>query len=505
MALPLSEQTLAALGQDVGVPAYDRRGLAPGILHIGLGNFHRSHMAVYLDRLLERGEAHDWAIVGSGVMPADTRMRRRLQQQDWLSTIVDLDPGGSSARVVGAMVDFVPVAPAAIVKALCDPRIRIVSLTITEGGYFLDTATGRFDLDHPRIRADAAAPAQPRTLFGMLVRALAERRARGLGPFTVLSCDNLPGNGAVTRSVVVGLAELIDPDLAAWIRREVTFPNSMVDCITPRTTARERELVCHRFGIRDAAPVVCEPFRQWVVEDRFCAGRPPWENVGVQFVDDVSRHETMKLRILNAGHASIAYLAALLGYRHVHHAMADPDIRDWLLALQQREIIPLLKEVEGVDYQAYLDSVLERFGNAEVGDTVARLCANGSTRQPKFVLPAIRDALARGRPIEGLALELALWCHSCRKAGEGHGVPALSDPLSSRLKEGARRARRDPQAFLAVREIFDDLVDSRALLAALTGWLAVIHDHGPRAAVRRYVDSGAHSVSSFHTSNAGSS
>ncbi|AXY41040.1 mannitol dehydrogenase family protein [Halomonas sp. JS92-SW72] len=500
MALPLSQKSLAALGQDVGVPAYDRRGLAPGILHIGLGNFHRSHMAVYLDRLLERGEAHDWAIIGSGVMPADARMRKRLQQQDWLTTIVDLDPGGSSARVVGAMVDFVPVEPAAIVKALCDPRIRIVSLTITEGGYFLDTATGRFDASHPRIRADAAAPSAPRTLFGMLVKALAERRARGLGPFTVLSCDNLPGNGNITRHIVVGLAELIDPDLADWIRREVTFPNSMVDCITPRTTARERELVSRRFGIRDAAPVVCEPFRQWVVEDRFCAGRPRWETVGVQFVDDVSRHETMKLRILNAGHASIAYLAALLGYRHVHRAVADPDIRDWLLALQQREIIPLLEKADGVDYRAYLEGVLERFGNAEVGDTVARLCASGSTRQPKFVLPVIRDALARGRPIEGLALELALWCHFCRKAGEGHGVPALSDPLSSRLREGARRASRDPQAFLGVREIFHDLVDSRELLTALAGWLAVIDDRGARSAVRRYVVTGAHGASSFQTS-----
>jgi mannitol 2-dehydrogenase len=444
-------------------------------------------MAMYLDRLFERGEAHDWAIIGSGVMPADARMRRRLKKQDCLSTIVDLEPGAISARVVGSMVDFVPVAPAAIVKALSDPRIRIVSLTITEGGYFLDAATGLFDARHPRILADAEAPAHPRTVFGMMVKALADRRANGQSPFTVLSCDNLPGNGDVTRRSVVGLAERIDPDLAAWIMREVTFPNSMVDCITPRTTARERALMSRRFGIEDAAPVVCEPFRQWVVEDRFCAGRPPLEKVGVQLVEDVTSHETMKLRILNAGHASIAYAAALLGYRHVHHAMADTDIRDWLLALQQREIIPALAEIEGVEYGVYLERVVERFCNAEIGDTVSRLCANGSTRQPKFILPAIRDALGRCQPVEGLALELALWCHYCRTAGEAWKVPALSDPLSARLKEGGRDATRQPRAFLEMREVFQDLAESRELLTTFARWLALIDDQGVRAAIRRYV------------------
>lgn len=487
MSLPLSQQTLAALGQDVGVPAYDRRRLRPGVLHIGLGNFHRSHMATYLDRLFTRGEALDWAVIGAGVMPADVRMRRRLHRQDWLSTVVDLHPEGSSARVVGAMVDFVPAASAAIVRALVDPGVRIVSLTITEGGYFLNPATGRFDAAHPRILADAAAPRRPGTLFGMLVKALAERRARGLGPFTVLSCDNLPGNGEVTRSAVVGLAERVDRDLATWIRREVSFPNTMVDCITPRTTARERELVSRRFGIEDAAPVVCEPFRQWVVEDRFCAGRPPLERVGVEFVDEVSGHETMKLRLLNAGHASIAYVAALLGYRYVHLAMADADIRDWLIALEMREIMPALEKIEGVSYPAYLAWVVKRFDNAEIGDTVLRLCANGSTRQPKFILPAIRDALGRGLPVEGLALELALWCHYCRVAGDSSQVAALSDPLSTRLKAGAQESVQDPRAFLEVREVFNDLAKSRRLMGAFAKWLDIIDGRGVRAAIRRYV------------------
>lgn len=505
MALPLSQQTLAALGPDVGVPAYDRRRLCPGVLHIGLGNFHRSHMATYLDRLFERGEAHDWAVIGAGVMPADVRMRRRLRAQDWLSTVVDLHPEGSSARVVGAMVDFVPVASAAIVRALADPGVRIVSLTITEGGYFLDPATGRFDATHPRILADAADPRRPGTLFGMLVKALAQRRARGHPPFTVLSCDNLPGNGAVTRSAVVGLAERVDRDLAAWIRREVSFPNAMVDCITPRTTARERELV-NRFGIEDAAPVVCEPFRQWVVEDRFCAGRPPLERVGVEFVDEVSGHETMKLRLLNAGHASIAYVSALLGYRQVHTAMGDPDIHEWLGALQEREILPALRPVEGLDYHAYRKRIVERLRNPEIGDTVSRLCANGSTRQPKFILPALRDSLGRGLPMAGLALELALWCHYCRVADDTPGLPPLDDPLASRLRAEAREAARSsPRAFLGIREVFHDLAEFHGLRTAFAAWLGIIEAGGPRAAIRRYIDRGDHRSSSRQTSKAGSS
>lgn len=492
MALTLSNQTLAALGEGVCRPGYERHRLSPGILHIGLGNFHRSHLATYLEQLFNQGVAHQWAVVGAGVKLADARMRRRLQAQDWLSTVVDLDPAGSSARVVGAMVDFVPVAASAILQALLNPAIRIVSLTITEGGYFLDPASGRFDARHPRILADMATPRTPRTLFGILIRALAERRAQGLGPFTVLSCDNLRGNGEVTRDVVLGLAEGIDAELAAWIRREVSFPNSMVDCITPQTGERERALVRKRFGIKDAAPVVCEPFRQWVVEDRFCAGRPPLEQAGVEFVEDVAAHETMKLRLLNASHASLAYVAALLGYQQVHAAVSDPDIRDWLLALQDREILPTLSSAAGLDYREYRARIMRRLCNPEMGDTVARLCASGSARQPKFILPALRDAMDKRLPIRGLALELALWCQYCRLADETPDMPGLVDALAERLKPAAHDASAMPLAFLGIDEIFSHLGESAELQAAFAGWLALIERRGPRAAICRYRDQGSH-------------
>jgi mannitol 2-dehydrogenase len=279
---------------------------------------------------------------------------------------------------------------------MTDPRIRIVSLTVTEGGYYIDGATGKLAVGNQEIRADAANPRTPKTFFGMIIKALAARRAAGVPNFAVLSCDNLPGNGDLTRACVTGLARLSDPGLADWIATEVAFPNSMVDCITPATTDRERNLVKEQFGLDDAVPVVCEPFRQWVIEDHFPSGRPPLERVGVEFVEDVARHELMKLRILNAGHASMCYAAALLGHYFVHDAMSDADIAAWLSALLEREAIPALQPLPGVDYLAYRDTVLKRFANPRIGDTIPRLAKDGSDRQPKFILPTLQDALDAG-------------------------------------------------------------------------------------------------------------
>lgn len=265
MAATLSQSMLSDLPDHVGRPGYDRGALKPGILHVGIGNFHRAHMAFYLDRLFDTGEGHDWALIGAGVRPGDAAMRDRLAAQDWLTTVVELDPKGLSARVIGSMVDFVEVDPARVIAAMADPAIRIVSLTITEGGYYVDAKTDGFDAAHPDIAHDADNPDAPRTVFGMILAALRARRAAGEAPFTVMSCDNLPENGHVCARTVTELAQLSDPGLAEWIRQNVAFPNSMVDCITPATSDRERALVRDKFGIIDAAPVVCEPFRQWVL------------------------------------------------------------------------------------------------------------------------------------------------------------------------------------------------------------------------------------------------
>ncbi len=487
MATPLSLDALASLPETVGRPAYARARLSPGILHVGVGNFHRAHMAVYLDTLFAMGRDHDFAILGAGVRPGDAAMRERLKAQDWLTTVVELDPTGLSARVTGAMVDFVPVDPEAIVAAMSDPRIRIVSTTVTEGGYYVDAATDGFAAHHPDMVADAAAPDAPRTVFGMVLAALRRRRDAGTPPFTFLSCDNLPENGHVASRTVTGLARLQDPAFAEWVAGNVAFPNSMVDCITPATSERERALVRDRFGIEDAAPVACEPFRQWVLEDNFPQGRPALEAVGAEFVADVAPYELMKLRILNGGHAAIAYPGALLGHHFVHDAMADPRIAAWLDALTRREIQPTLAPIPGVSYDAYREKIAERFSNPEVGDTIPRLALDGSNRQPKFILPTLRDALARGLPHEGLALEVALWCRYCAGTDDaGNAIPVNDDNWED-LKARAEDAREDPGAFLGNALVFGDLGRDPRFAASFGRQLRSLLERGVEATLGSYV------------------
>lgn len=486
MSQPLTEAALPRLDDAIHRPGYDRAALRPGILHVGVGNFHRAHMAWYLDRLFEAGRDHDWAILGAGVRPGDALMRERLAAQDWLTTLVELDPAGLSARVLGSMTGFVPVDPAATIAAMTDPAIRIVSLTITEGGYYVDAKTDGFDAAHPDMAHDAANPGAPRSVFGMILAALRARRDAGTPPFTVMSCDNLPENGQVCAATVAGLAEMSDPAFARWVHENVAFPNSMVDCITPATSDRERALVRDRFGILDAAPVVCEPFRQWVLEDNFPQGRPALEEVGAEFVADVSRHELMKLRILNGGHAAIAYPSALLGHHFVHDAMADPQIARWLKTLEQAEIVPTLQPIPGVSYDDYLTLIVSRFSNPEIGDTIPRLCLDGSNRQPKFILPTLRDRLAAGAPIDGLALELAFWCRYCEGTAEdGTPIPPNDDNAET-LRERALAARDNPAAFLQNRAVFGDLGGDPRLNAVFATQLTRLRDRGVREALSAY-------------------
>lgn len=480
----LSPALLDRLPPSVRRPGYDRARLAAGILHIGVGNFHRAHMAAYLDDLFARGQDLDWAVVGAGLMPGDARQRARLAPQDWLYTLVELDGTRKDARVIGALIDFVAAGAEAIARRMAEPDIRIVSLTVTEGGYFTNARTGGFDAEHPDILADAKAPDAPRTVFGALLKGFRLRRAQGLSAPTILSCDNLEGNGAVTRSALVGLARLADPALADWVEAEVACPNGMVDRITPATSAAEIRMVEEAFGYHDASPVVCEPFRQWVLEDHFPLGRPTLEAVGAQFVEDVAPYERMKLRILNAGHAAIAYPAALLGHTHVHEAMADPDIAAWLSGLMRREVIPVLPPIPGESYEAYLETCARRFANPGVRDTIARLCQDGSSRQPKFVLPTIQDALRQGAPVDGLALEVAFWCHYVATA------EALDDPRADRIRPAARATRDDPTAFLGLAEIFGPLAANARFAEAFGRQIGRLWTGSPREVLRAYLGQG---------------
>ncbi len=489
MSQSLSLANLSALPSGIARPNYDRAALRPGILHIGVGNFHRAHQAVYLDDLFNRGRNLDWALLGAGVRSGDEAMRRALEPQDWLTTVVELEPGANAARITGSMVGFVPVGEDAggIVEALDDPGLRIVSLTVTEGGYCIDPATNSFNPEHPEIRYDAAHMGAPKGVFGVLVAALGRRRERGLAPFTVMSCDNIPHNGQVARDAVAGLADLVDPALGAFVREGVAFPNSMVDRITPATTDRERSILTERFGIRDNWPVFCEPFRQWVLEDNFPTGRPDLEEVGVTFTPHVAAFELMKLRILNGGHAAIAYPAALLGIHFVHDAMADPLVRGFLDKLEQDEIIPCVPPVPGVSLRDYYGLIAHRFANPDVGDTIPRLAQDGSNRQPKFILPSTRDRLKAGADVTGLALESALWCRYCAATTDAGEPIALNDPNAHRLTPAALAAKEDPAAFLGLRDIFGDVADAPLFRERFETALRGLWRDGTRATLQRYL------------------
>ena len=470
-------------------PAYDRARLTPGIVHIGLGNFHRAHLAVYMDDLFAMGQDHDWAIIGAGVRPADGRMRAALRAQDHLSTVIELDPTGRSARRIGSMIDFLPVEAdnASLITAMSRPEIRIVSLTITEGGYFVDGA-GQFDSTAPEIVADSANPARPATAFGAIVAALKARRAAGVAPFTVLSCDNLPGNGKAARAAVVGTARLSSPELADWIHRTVAFPNSMVDRITPATGPRELAIAAE-FGLgADPVPVTCEPFRQWALEDNFPAGRPAWEKVGATFTAHVHAFETMKIRILNGGHALIAYPGGLKGIHFVHEAMADPLIAAFLDAVQTREILPIVPPVPGQDLAAYKTLITARFSNPDVADTERRLCYDGSNRQPKFIIPSLCDALAAGRKANGLTLLSALWCRYCYGVTEAGEKIAPNDPNWDNLQTRAKAARSRPTVWLEMDQVYGDLIKDAGFVTGFSNTLDYVWAHGVDAAVKRYLE-----------------
>jgi len=489
-ATPLSPANLATIGESVPVPGYDRGAVTPGIVHLGVGGFHRAHQAMYLDRLMNDGKALDWGIRGIGVLPHDARIRDVLQEQGGLYTLVLKDPDGSrEPRVVGSILDvtLAPDDPDAAIEVMADERIRIVSLTVTEGGYNIHAVTGEFDAENPDVVADLAEGALPRTSFGLVTEALRRRRDRGVPAFTVMSCDNIQGNGHVAHQVFVAYATLKDPELGAWIDAHVRFPNSMVDRITPGTTDADRAEVRDSFGVDDGWPVVCEPFVQWVLEDDFVQGRPPYEDAGVQVVADVEPYELMKLRLLNASHQALCYFGYLAGYRLVHEVAQDPLFAEFLLAYMEREGTPTLAPVPGIDLDEYRHELISRFSNGEVRDTVARLCAESSDRIPKWLLPVVRHQLATGGEFHRATAVVASWARYAEGVDEAGEPITVQDRLAAQLTATALRQREDPTAFIADRTLFGDLVDDERFVAEFTATLASLHARGARATLQDVV------------------
>ena len=490
MAIKLTAANLPAIGKSLAVPNYTHSQLSQGIMHFGVGNFHRAHLAVYLDDLFNKGLNHDWALVGAGVMPSDEKMRQTLAAQDYLTTVVEQDNDLSTAHITAPLIDFIPPADkAAMIARLANPEIRIVSLTITEGGYFIDPATQKFDPKNASIAADAKNLAAPSTVFGFIVAGLAARRAVGTPPFTVMSCDNVPHNGMVTRNAVVGLAEIADPSLAKWISANVAFPNAMVDRITPATSDRERKICAETFGVEDQWPIFCEEFKQWVLEDNFTMGRPDFEKVGAQFVKDVTPFEYMKIRILNGGHAVLAYAAGLLDVHFVHEAMEHKLVHAFFEKVERDEIIPTVPPVPGTNIEDYYKLIVRRFANPKIGDTVRRLALDGSNRQPKFIVPPMADRLRAGKSIKGLALESALWCRYCYGTTDSGTVIEPNDPSWDRLQTAARAAKTNPLAWLAMDDIYGDVGKHPEMVKEFTAALNSLWTIGTTATITNYVKS----------------
>jgi mannitol 2-dehydrogenase len=487
---PLSAGALASWTGRVPVPRYDRSAVSTGIVHVGVGGFHRAHQAMYADALMNLGESLDWGICGVGVMPGDRAMRDALAGQDGLYTLVQKHSDGTwEPRVIGSIVEylFAPDDQEAVIEKMAAAATRIVSLTVTEGGYNINDATGRFDAENQDVQHDTRPGAIPRTAFGLITEALRRRRERGLAPFTMMSCDNLPGNGELTRDALTAFARLRDPQLASWIDAEAAFPNAMVDRITPETTDADRAGLRQRFGIDDRWPVVCEPFTQWVLQDAFTAGRPAFGHAGVQLVSDVEPYELMKLRLLNASHQAMAYFAYLAGYRLVHEAAQDELFRRFLRGYMDAEATPTLPPVPGVDLDDYKRTLIERFSNPQIRDTIARLCAQSSDRIPKLLLPVVRDQLAAGGEIRRSAAVVASWARYAVGVDEQGEPINVVDRMASALADYARRACDEPKAFISQELLFGDLAANERFVADYQSALASLCKRGARATLESLV------------------
>lgn len=471
--MKLNKQNLNRLAPEVKLPAYSLGDTRQGIAHIGVGGFHRAHQAYYTDALMNTGEALDWAICGVGLRAEDRRARDDLKEQDYLFTLFELGDGDDTeVRVIGAIRDMLLAEDdaQALIDKLADPHIRIVSLTITEGGYCIDDSNGEFMAHLPQIQHDLAHPQTPKTVFGFLCAALQKRRGAGIPAFTVMSCDNLPHNGAVTRKALLAFATLRDPGLRDWIEQNVSFPNAMVDRITPMTSTAHRLQLADKHGVDDAWPVVCEPFVQWVLEDKFVNGRPAWEKVGVQFTDDVSPYEEMKIKLLNGSHLALTYLGFLKGYRFVHETMNDPLFVRYMRAYMDLDVTPQLAPVPGIDLSEYKDTLVARFSNQAIADQLERVCSDGSSKFPKFTIPTINRLIADGRETRRAALVVAAWALYLKGVDENGDTYSIPDPRADFCQALVADDALITQRLLAVEEIFGAAIPRSAEFVAAFEW-----------------------------------
>lgn len=486
--MKLNINTLDVISQTAEVPAYDRSQVTCGIVHMSIGGFHRSHQAVYVDDLLAQGH-HEWGICAIGLMPQDAENIKKLQEQDTLYTVLSRSSDGDSARVIGSIIEVLhaPTSPSLVLEKLISPKTKIVSLTITEKGYCYNNQKN-LDQNNPMIQHDLNNIDTPKTALGYLVSALQKRRGQNILPFTIMSCDNLPGNGHLTHKLVLQFANLVDPALGKWIEDNVTFPNSMVDRITPITTDDVINVIKAKFQIDDAWPVVCEDYIQWVMEDHFCNDRPPFEDVDVQIVSDVDPYEKMKVRLLNGSHSALSYISYLMGYREVDKAMADPLIRNFVRSYMDHDVTPTVPDVPGIDLDAYKDKLIERFSNPAISDQVQRLAEDGSQKIPNSILPCIIHQLENSQSTPYAVIALAAWFRYLTAIDETLRPIEIKDPIKDKLITCAKLDKTSPIRLLGIEEIFGTRLPlNDNFVIDLSNALSDLYDHGIEKTLKKNI------------------
>lgn len=475
--------------QNVTVPTYQRENVKQGIVHVGVGGFHRAHLAFYVDTLLEKFAVEDWSICGVDLLPFASPMRDALNSQDNLYTVIECATGGSTARVVGSITDylFAPDNSEAVIAKMAHPDTHIVSMTVTESGYYMNENTHELMYDHPDIAADLAGAQPGKTVFGYLYSAMERRYHAGLRPFTVMSCDNMQKNGDISRKMLLQFAARRNPDVAAWIAANGAFPNSMVDRITPRTHDADKLRLAEHHGVEDAWPVVTETFSQWVLEDKFADGRPPFEHAGVQVVantEKVEEYELIKLRLLNASHSAMGYAGYLAGFTYIHEVITHPVWRQYIFNMMQEEVKPLLPSIPGVSVDDYCNTLLDRFSNPTLKDELPRICLGGSGKIPQFIMPSIAEQIQAGGPLKRLTLTAAAWFKYLRGVNEQGEKFKLDDPMAGELQPIANEGGL---SLLQVRSLFgDDLRGDERFVKELTAALESLEKEGAMKTVAKY-------------------
>ncbi len=481
--MKLSQKNLSEIEKTISCPTYDRQRLKTGIVHIGVGGFHRSHQAYYIHRLLEKYDHLEWGICGVGLREWDRKINEVFKRQDCLYTLITQHPNGSdTCEVIGSIREFLLAVdtPQLVVDKMAHPDTKIVSLTITEGGYNFNQSTGDFDFENPDIKHELAHPNEPKTVYGYLAAALRKRRGHNTAPFTVLSCDNIQHNGTVLRKMMLAFVEKQDPELADWIAQEVRFPNTMVDRITPVTTPEITDSLKNTYGIEDEWSVVCEPFIQWVVEDTFCNVRPVLEHLGVQFVSDVTPYEKMKIRLLNAGHSVLGITGALHGHPTIDACMDDGVFATFLQQFMDTEVTPVLGSMEEAYVEKYKNTLTARFANPNIRDSVSRICSESAAKLPKFLIPTLKENLENDGSIAYATFILAAWCYYSDKGMDENGEPlTIIDVQKDQLHQTAKKTEGNWTAFLQQPDIFGDLVQNERFVQQYTAMVQAFYQGSP--------------------------